>query len=506
MILRNRYYWQLSAVGVIEMSKYIAGIFAVPKYKSEAISNLPFCSNDCKELKKVLCHNLGVEETNLKILGDKPDSNVQKIDLLRQIRVVCRKAEQDDTVILYFSGHGYAVNKEGYLIPYDTEHDLIPDTAISVSRVKDELQKCAARQKFFFIDSCYSGIGDGKNTNIGMTEEFEKSLFLDMPEGLIIFASCKQSELSFSLEDGFMSVFTHYLVEGLRGNAANNGKSEISFNDLNTYVTRNVRNWGLDNNKIQTPNMSSELVGELIFRLKNPEKVKEETHKSDISNLDNNIIQMKLFSNYIAVSSEMEIDDEGIPTGIYIPVQDEVRKARISRYEADFKGKLLATIAKYYKASDIKIAEDGGYSFPFGKLANMSRNVFRNEFVLTINKDLNADLVKNNLLLDLDDQKKIRWDTVEYTFNHVFDFDILQDIVVEKKFEILDFQLEKDYSLIKITTEEKKSYQSRWYISFKNEADRGTMSISSNYSLDNEFFETIPIEDMILTYSKSLKI
>jgi|GEM_PF-3958600 len=488
------------------MSKYISGIFAVPKYEeSKYIQNLPFCSKDCRELKNVLCQNIGVEENDLKIFGESSEDEVSKYNILKNVELICNKAEQDDIVILYFSGHGYSENNEGYLITFDTKYDLIPDTAVPISRIKKELEKCDARNKIFIIDSCYSGMGRGKNASSGMTQEFEASLFSKMSEGLIIFASCKKNEESFSLEDGSMSVFTHFLVEGLKGKAGVNDKSEISFNDLDRYVSKNVIQWAFNNSLSQTPNKVMEYTGELMLPIKNPKIPEVDTHKVGITDIGYEIIQMKLISTYFANDTEIEYGDYRIPTGKFVPVPDEIRKKRVIRNEKTFKGELLARIAKYYKPSDIKLKENKIYDFPIGQFSTISTSAFKNEFILTINRDLDAEIVKRKLLLDLDEQTIFNWETIEYTFNKLFDFDILQDIATEKNFQISELQIEDDYSLIKISTENENKSQWRWDISFKNESDMGKMSIISNYSLEREFFETIPIEDMINIFSKSLE-
>ncbi|ETA69149.1 hypothetical protein MettiDRAFT_2643 [Methanolobus tindarius DSM 2278] len=120
------------------MSKYVSGVFAVPKYDSRYIKNLPFCSTDCQKLKAVLKDNIGIEENNMKVFGEEAKDEVKKYDIIRATQLVCDKAQQDDTVILYFSGHGYAKNNEAYLITFDTKDDLIEDTAVPISRIKKE--------------------------------------------------------------------------------------------------------------------------------------------------------------------------------------------------------------------------------------------------------------------------------------------------------------------------------------------------------------------------------
>ena len=199
------------------MSEYIIGIFAVPQYKSQEIHDLPFCSKDGSELNNVFINNLGIDDGNIKAVGINQTDKITRTDILLKIQTLSKKCKPDDIIVLYFSGHGYSENNEGYLIPYDTNFKLISDTSIAIQRVKEELEKCEAKTKILIIDSCYSGIGHGKKVDSTMSEAFENSLFSNISEGSVIFASCKKNEQSFPLEDNLMSVFTHYLIEGLKG-------------------------------------------------------------------------------------------------------------------------------------------------------------------------------------------------------------------------------------------------------------------------------------------------
>lgn len=242
-----------------KLEKYLVGIFSVPKYQSEDITNLPFCSQDGIELKKVFNNHLGIEDEYIRLVGDDLDQEVSKADILKNVIQLRRIAEPDDIIIFYFSGHGFSENNVGYLATSDTDLDIASDTSIPINRIREELNKSVAKIKILIIDSCYSGIGTGKKFDNKMSEDFEKSLFSDISEGWVIFASCTSNEMSYSLENESLSVFTSYLIEGLKGNADTDKDSIISFEDLRIYVTKMVSKWSIDNNKIQTPNINMQM-------------------------------------------------------------------------------------------------------------------------------------------------------------------------------------------------------------------------------------------------------
>lgn len=495
------------------MSEYIIGIFAVPQYKSQEINDLPFCSKDGSELNNVFINNLEIDDGNIKATGINQSDEVTRTDILRKIQTLSKKCKPDDIIVLYFSGHGYSENNEGYLIPYDTDLDLISDTSISIQRVKDELEKCEAKTKILIIDSCYSGIGHGKKVDSKMSEAFENSLFSDISEGSVIFASCKKNEKSFPLEDNSMSVFTHYLIEGLKGNAALNNHSEISFEDLYTFVTKKVAKWAFDNDVSQTPNMKLEYAGKLMIKVKNPEISEITSDEVDISDEIKNLIRIELTSTYISPKSEMIYEEIGpsimMPTDEVRSLSREERIEKTNSNKERILGNLFKNIIEFYKIRDIKLKEDHIYELPFGKIIILPTNVYSNEFKLIISDELETENI-NNILQSIDNQNIFSWKTVEYVFNGFFNLDKVHEIAKQKNYSVDLLQIEKDFSKITFSEEQdnEKSFikKSTTGISISNDSNMAKLKIFQQNKLIHEFFQTIPIDDIIDTFSAALEI
>jgi len=375
------------------------------------------------------------------------------------------------------------------------------------------LGKCDAKTKILIIDSCYSGIGHGKKVDLKMSEAFENSLFSNISEGSVIFASCKQNEQSFPLEDNSMSVFTHYLIEGLKGNAGLNDNSEISFEDLYTFVTKKVRKWAFDNDIFQTPNVKLEYAGKLMIKVKNPEISEITSDDAEISEEIKNFIRIELTSTYISPDFEMtyeEIDPSipPMPTGEWRSISREERIEKINSYKEEILGNLFKNIIDYYKPSDIKLKEDNIYELPFGKFIILSTNVYSNKFKLIISDELETENV-NNILQSIDNQYIFNWKSIEYVFNGNFNFDKIHEIANQKNYSVDLLQIEKDFS--KITFSEKQTEKSRIKksttgISISNDSNMAKLKIFQQNKLIHEFFQTIPIDDIIDTFSVALDI
>ena len=498
------------------MSEYIIGIFAVPQYKSQEIHDLPFCSKDGSELNNVFINNLGIDDGNIKAVGINQTDKITRTDILLKIQTLSKKCKPDDIIVLYFSGHGYSENNEGYLIPYDTNFKLISDTSIAIQRVKEELEKCEAKTKILIIDSCYSGIGHGKKVDSTMSEAFENSLFSNISEGSVIFASCKKNEQSFPLEDNSMSVFTHYLIEGLKGNAALNDNSEISFDDLYTFVTKKVAKWAFDNDVSQTPSIKLEYAGKLMIKVKNPEISEITSDEADISDEIKKFIRIELTSNYISPDSEMIFEYIGVgigqrqpvPTDDWRPLSREERMEKTNSNKEKILGNLFKNIIEFYKPSDIKLKEDNIYELPFGKIIYLPTNVYSNEFKLIISDEFETEKL-NNILQSIDNQNIFRWNSIEYVFNGHFNFDKIHDIVKQKNYSVDLLQIEKDFSTITFSEKEdgkSLTKKSTTGISISNDSNMAKLKIFQQNKLIHEFFQTIPIDDIIDTFSAALEV
>lgn len=87
--------------------------------------------------------------------------------LMAALRKMIDSTHEDDSLILYFSGHGHfdEVLKEGYWVPQDASYELIDDY-IPYSFVQKVAKAIPARHVLLIVDSCYSGAVLGRDKNM----------------------------------------------------------------------------------------------------------------------------------------------------------------------------------------------------------------------------------------------------------------------------------------------------------------------------------------------------
>ena len=159
-------------------------------------------------------------------------------------------AGPNTTAVVYFSGHGGRIEIDSqvkhYLIPHNCDLSNLDGTAISSSDLTEMLRAIKAQRLVCFFDSCYSGgVGETKGVKVGLPtfkHGPEKDYYNQLAQGSgrVIIASSRSSELSRILPEMNNSLFTHYLLEILQGEAPRQSDGLIRVVDIFRYIAEKV--------------------------------------------------------------------------------------------------------------------------------------------------------------------------------------------------------------------------------------------------------------------------
>ena len=147
--------------------------------------------------------------------------------LINNIRAVFAKATADDTVIFFFSGHGY----EGGFCCYDMKPRSYIG-GISYKEMQILFRNCRAGRKMVFADACFSGGLSQQKTQLTVQAVQNSEV--------VYFLSSKFDETSLELPNGPNGLFTYFLAQGLRGGSDSNGDHKISLQEIYEFVYSNV--------------------------------------------------------------------------------------------------------------------------------------------------------------------------------------------------------------------------------------------------------------------------
>ncbi|MEO8358193.1 MAG: caspase family protein [Chloroflexota bacterium] len=184
-----------------------------------------------------------------KVLGDKAIGSFDEVTpLINQTETQVRRAistflinkKPDDLVLLYFSGHGILDDRGRlYLALRDTQVNLLKATSIPSSFLADEMDSCRSKRQILVLDCCHSGAfaRGTKGEQKAITETtFEGSGF-----GRVVLTASDSTQYALEgdqvIKQTELSLFTHFLLEGLKtGEADVNNDGHISLDEWYDYT------------------------------------------------------------------------------------------------------------------------------------------------------------------------------------------------------------------------------------------------------------------------------
>lgn len=213
---------------------------------AEGLSSLPSAPKDVEAIASIL--------NDPKLGGFDVEQLINKdhTTIATRIETWFQERQKDDLALLYISGHGVKDDRSNlYFAAKDThkhKEKLITATAVSAFFVRDCIRESKAKRQVIILDCCFSGaIGDqlpkGYETiDLEPLLRANDSEALWGAEGRVILTSSSSIQYSFQQREGPLSIYTHYLVEGIRTGAADtNGDGTISVEELHDYVSRKVQ-------------------------------------------------------------------------------------------------------------------------------------------------------------------------------------------------------------------------------------------------------------------------
>lgn len=141
--------------------------------------------------------------------------------------------DHQDQLLFYFSGHG--VMRYGkYTLAFGAPP--APQQYLPFDNLVTDMQAHAVRRAVLILDACHSGAALKAGVKDAATEP--PKLEQNLPDGIVVLASCRESEQSFELEGGTGSVFTSLVAEGIRSGLGGKatGDSLIGPDDLMDYI------------------------------------------------------------------------------------------------------------------------------------------------------------------------------------------------------------------------------------------------------------------------------
>jgi tetratricopeptide (TPR) repeat protein len=226
-------------------------VVGVSQYKHKSL-NLKYADQDAEALYELLLTPSGggfEKEHVIKLVNEEATT----ANITRALRSFLKKPAKEDIVLIYFACHGAPDvdrPKTVYLLTHDVDPKDISGTALPMREIDLSLREnLLAERVIILADTCHSAaIGGGiGRRDAGDSSAIVNSYLREVGKsrgGVALLTSAEANEVSF--EDakwgGGHGVFTHYLLEGMKGGADRNPKNGVvTVGELFEYVRENVQ-------------------------------------------------------------------------------------------------------------------------------------------------------------------------------------------------------------------------------------------------------------------------
>ena len=237
-------------------------LIGVNQYQDEQLPPLHYPAMDCQGLgvaiaqatalfprKSITMHCAGAGSPDaIAVMADSsatlPPQPPTRQAVEASLTTLANQAQPQDTVIIYFSGHGVLdTTQQAVLCLTDTATDNLETTGLSLSTLLESLSQCAARQQLLWLDACHSGsltLRGGKDAETVLPNPTPQLIDVlrqraRQSQGFYALLSCDHEQRSWEFPELGHGVFSYFLMRGLLGAAANN-QGIVEIDTLYKYV------------------------------------------------------------------------------------------------------------------------------------------------------------------------------------------------------------------------------------------------------------------------------
>jgi WD40 repeat protein len=206
------------------------------------VPDLKYAVNDAEKLARLLedsAPDAGFNQVHVQVLSDSAPLMPTRQNILEALKVF-EQAGPNDTVLLFLASHGFSDQTGNYyFLPQDGEYNDVESvlsgrnlsgkasTLLSWTDFFDHMRKAAGR-RILIVDTCQAKSIFGEFDSRSLRKRSAASLFP------LLLAS-KGDEFSQEYESAQHGLFTHALLEGLRGLADANHDRKVTLAELHDF-------------------------------------------------------------------------------------------------------------------------------------------------------------------------------------------------------------------------------------------------------------------------------
>jgi hypothetical protein len=238
----------------------IAVVIGNSHYLKSDVPAVDFAAKDARLMREYLIKMFGYREGNIIFIEDATQADFNAVfgtDLNYKGKLYNYVKEGKSDVFIYYNGHGAPnpESKEGFFVPVDCEPSLVSLNGYALRTFYNNLSKVRYKSLTVVIDACFSG-----SSEKGMLLKNLSPIFIEVEDpalklkNAVVMTSAAGNQVSSWYPEKEHSLFTFYLLRGIRGEADEANGKTITAGRLKDYLLENVRYMARRlSNREQTP-------------------------------------------------------------------------------------------------------------------------------------------------------------------------------------------------------------------------------------------------------------
>ncbi|MGL5921508.1 caspase family protein, partial [Chroococcidiopsis sp.] len=224
-------------------------LVGVNQYQDARLPSLSYSASDCQGLTEALAEATQGFPRKEPIAHHDFATHPPTLEAVRQsLEQIVAVAQPQDTILLYFSGHGVLDRETGQVVLClaDTSKDNLLQTGLKLPDVLELLHKSQVHRQMLWLDACHSGDltlrGAKGEVTVEQPELNPAQQLMEVlrqratqSRGFYALLSCDRKQRSWEFPELKHGLFTYYLMQGLRGEAAD-AQGVIDADGLYKYV------------------------------------------------------------------------------------------------------------------------------------------------------------------------------------------------------------------------------------------------------------------------------
>ena len=226
----------------------------INSYEDDRLPTLKFCENDARLVRDYFISKHGIKPEHAILMATSqsdPALSPTRVNINNTIKDVLAQASPDSMIVVYIASHGVTGaapdrQRVAYLIPTDGDIEDLNGTALNLTQMNDYMQKGKADTTLLIADACRTPVDKKKGTRSAKGDADVDAA--PKNKGHYFISSCSDSQVAYEMEDVKHGAFTHFLMEGLNGEAGDKN-GQVTLPGLISYVKCNLREWAQRNGK-----------------------------------------------------------------------------------------------------------------------------------------------------------------------------------------------------------------------------------------------------------------